>query len=715
MYFVLTLYALFIGALGESCTTPSGQKGECVPLRSCSSLLWSFSNYKFGGDAYLQDFVCSNDELGLIVCCRVATDFLVFENEEDDYDVNDYQNVKLENTKNCGISTNLEISDGVARLHNFPWLVKIMAVNNSYIDYEDRGIEKVVCSGVLINERYVLYSAYCHHSVLLPNGPDYFTRIDSYDNKEAGCNEMSYSPKCRKFEIFETDRIIVHPFYDSKTQLNNIAMLMINRRVQLSDYIRPICLHTSGRSIKEGEILYTAGWNRTYSLSDISVKILETSMYVSNSNCKNTLPKNDDSFSLLPYEMCTSNAKNNIDKNIIGLPLMSLEGNRWYLEGFESQGDSTKVYTRVQNYLQWIQGNLGGELCEIPNNTQKGECVHIGFCPKMLKALANPAPEDEDALIGFTCRYGYESITDPKYVLKVCCGFTPDYTILPGTVNKDLDVDVSDFSYCGLQHRDDYFSTDDTISVDEFPWLAIIINATLREQRDKVCGGSLITDRYVLTSGQCNYWFNEEDVMLVRLGDYNLKNSSDCIELTQYGSYDCSEVQEYGVEKKIIHPFFNKFTFYNDIALLRLNKKVIYSDYVRPICVPRSENDLAQPGETLFTTGFGDFDRHGKDFGVKKKIRTRHISNEECQARFHELSFITPVTEFQMCTEDLKNSTDVNCIGDEGGPVMYSKKLRWFIQGVSSSYGCGNDNVPQNFLKVYKYLDWIKFNIRNTV
>ena len=83
-----------------------------------------------------------------------------------------------------------------------------------------------------------------------------------------------------------------------------------------------------------------------------------------------------------------------------------------------------------------------------------------------------------------------------------------------------------------------------------------------------------------------------------------------------------------------------------------------------------------------------------------------------CREKIKLLRFTTPVTPYQICTEDFKNSTDVTCIGDEGGPVMYRKNLQWFIEGISSSFGCGDDE-PQTHLKVFKYIKWIKLNIKD--
>lgn len=57
----------------------------------------------------------------------------------------------------------------------------------------------------------------------------------------------------------------------------------------------------------------------------------------------------------------------------------------------------------------------------------------------------------------------------------------------------------------------------------------------------------------------------------VRLGILNMKNISS------------EEIQEIEVEKRIYHPKYNPKV--NDIALLKLKKKVQFTPYVRPACI----------------------------------------------------------------------------------------------------------------------------------
>lgn len=77
-------------------------------------------------------------------------------------------------------------------------------------------------------------------------------------------------------------------------------------------------------------------------------------------------------------------------------------------------------------------------------------------------------------------------------------------------------------------------------------------------------------------------WFfrYKASLLSVRLGDSNLISSD-----------DDSETKP--VHLKVIevtgHENFRLQTYYNDIALLKLERSVNYTDYIRPICLPDEE------------------------------------------------------------------------------------------------------------------------------
>lgn len=61
---------------------------------------------------------------------------------------------------------------------------------------------------------------------------------------------------------------------------------------------------------------------------------------------------------------------------------------------------------------------------------------------------------------------------------------------------------------------------------------------------------------------------------LVRLGDKNLIRPD-----------DGAEPAEYKIQKILKHPRFKRRTLENDIGLIKLNKIVIFTEFIRPACL----------------------------------------------------------------------------------------------------------------------------------
>lgn len=63
-----------------------------------------------------------------------------------------------------------------------------------------------------------------------------------------------------------------------------------------------------------------------------------------------------------------------------------------------------------------------------------------------------------------------------------------------------------------------------------------------------------------------------------RLGDYNINSIED-------ENFKYSSPVVYEIEQHINHPRFKLPELYNDIALYRLSKNVIFNEYIRPSCL----------------------------------------------------------------------------------------------------------------------------------
>lgn len=63
-------------------------------------------------------------------------------------------------------------------------------------------------------------------------------------------------------------QIINHPSYNSQTQDNDISLLKLSTAVTFTDYIRPICLASSGSTYVAGTNAWITGWGTINSDGD---------------------------------------------------------------------------------------------------------------------------------------------------------------------------------------------------------------------------------------------------------------------------------------------------------------------------------------------------------------------------------------------------------------------------------------------------------------
>ncbi|KAK7070344.1 Tryptase gamma [Halocaridina rubra] len=228
--------------------------------------------------------------------------------------------------------------------------------------------------------------------------------------------------------------------------------------------------------------------------------------------------------------------------------------------------------------------------------------------------------------------------------------------------------------------------------VREFPWqVALAINGKFQ------CGGSLISDNHVLTASHCVISYrNVPSAIELSLGDWDLRSSGDGQNL------------KVKVVRVTTHPNYNKHTLQNDVAVLKLDRKVTFNERIRPICLPASNFNL--DGHEAIVTGWGR-NENKKLQPQLHHLRARVLNNTICDQRWTTQGAPKGFIVNTMMCMDTTNGD--SCNADSGGPSIYEYPdgSGQYIQVGIVAFGsgsCTDAHLPGVYMRVTHFTKWIR-------
>lgn len=187
----------------------------------------------------------------------------------------------------------------------------------------------------------------------------------------------------------------------------------------------------------------------------------------------------------------------------------------------------------------------------------------------------------------------------------------------------------------------------------------------------------------------------------MRLGAFNKTN-----DLCDYGTENCTDYQEFGIEKIIPHREYrqNLYQVVNDIALIRLDRPIEFGPNMLPICLPFGNSRIEEPRDnyTLTIAGWGLTMERVEVVG-KRAATVNLWPSTRCNAMRTDNRHLCAV------------APDKNiCSGDSGGPLMNHFKQRFMaLEGIISTglRNCRNTEYPGVFTRVRSFEQWLNNNM----
>ncbi|CAH4027315.1 serine protease persephone-like [Pieris brassicae] len=332
-----------------------------------------------------------------------------------------------------------------------------------------------------------------------------------------------------------------------------------------------------------------------------------------------------------------------------------------------------------------------GDECKTSGN--EGTCVLVNDCPVAIRAI-----KEND-------RHPYKRCGFSAEIEIVCCPKTeilykPTRTSTIRTEekfggNRVADIQCKKIVDSSIPPLGLHIIGGETASLGEFPHM-VALGYEREDGYEFQCGGSLVSEYYVLTAAHCIDTLDQVKPSIARMG------------VVEIGGSTFNSESDVMIAELKLHPNYARKEKYHDLALIKLRSPAELSSNLNAICLYTQDDD---PQVALTVTGWGKTSttRDIKS-NILLKANVSVVDISKCGESYTNWRRLPKgIAQTQICAGDELGRHDT-CQGDSGGPLqaLTESDGNYRLIGVTSfGRGCAS-TVPGVYTRVSEYLDWIE-------